>query len=399
MLYKWSSLNINDQYDSHFVPPFSAAADADEFFYQQYPHQSGVGSSLLNQVIVSSTHDKQDLNAFYLNNKQTYAYNVSIEKHCFSKINFNYEQSNNANNLNIWIAVDNVKTLLLDDFIMTHAITNETNSITMNNFNNNNINFLLNVKYFVLSPDALQNVHKMRAEFLHEPKIIKFGLLPSRLPYSSPRLFEIIGVDLNRINKKSKSVLDKAIFIIDNLNEEQDDLDSIDTASEKTSNDGLLIIDDYCHLAFASNKDVVFRVESRNNIKTVQQMPMCTCQSVYFYLNQIKDLKSALSLLNCRLTDFDFVLSCRKQLRDKCMTDSSDNTGLELNSQYRDNFLADFIKFWDYCITEAEPYHQQQQQIGVYNNDQQQPNQGAKNYFFSNTDLDTGNFSLNQTLK
>ena len=401
MHYKWSSLNFNDhQYDTHFVPPFSAAANVDEFFYghrQHSPPLSGVAATggLHNQVILSSTHDKQDLTAFYTNNKQTYAYNVSIEKHCFSNINFNYVASNNdENSLNIWIAVDNVKTLLVDDYIMTTGATNDSNLINTNN----NINFLLNVKYFVLSPDALQNVHKMRVEFLNEPKLFKFGLMPSRVPYKSPRRFELIGIDLNRVTKKAKSLLDTALFN-DALNAEEDNIEPSSASGISSGDSGLVTVDDYCHLAFASSKDALFRIESRNNaIMTGASAaaPVCTCQYVNIYLNQIKDLKSAASLLvDCQLRDgFEFVLKCRQQLLDKCLADTSsqlDATGLVLlNKQYGENYLSDFIKFWDYCITEADPY---QQQFGTNSHDQllQQNHAAKSNYFFSNTDLDTGN--------
>lgn len=361
-IYKWSQINLNnndnyDQYSNHFAPPFSISNA--EYFYNH-----GLNS---NQVLVNNDVNKQDLNTFYTNNKQTYAYNVSVERNCFYNIKFNYETTNNENNQNIWIVADNIKTLLVDDYIIDYPVVNGSNTIQTNN----NINFLLNVKYFVLSPNSLQNINQLRAEFLREPKLIKFGIMPLATG-KSRRQIKLIGIDLNSIKT-----------FHDSNEQEQDNLDDPYQTDQYHS----LTIENYCHIA--SSNDTFFNIESR----VAYNSQLCSCQSIYMVLNQIKDLKSALRLLNCRLADYNFVLNCRKQLEEKC--DSNNNKEIK----YDDKYLVDFVKFWDYCITEQDPLHdhfqsqqdQQQHQLQQQQHLNQNQNQAPKSYFFSNSDLDTGN--------
>lgn len=89
----------------------------------------------------------------------------------------------------------------------------------------------------------------------------------------------------------------------------------------------------------------------------------------------MKSFKTQTSFLNCNLKDLNFVLECRKQLEMEC------GSAAVVSGAYKQDYLSEFVKFWEYCITELE-HSSLDQHL-------------KSNSPYSNPDLDTGNLYFN----
>lgn len=327
-----------------------------EYFYNHLNINNGLNTiGLTNRLpgLGSNNHlvNKFDLATFYLKNKQAYSYNVSVEKGCFSNLSIRYDDSDEKYPKNIVLIADNIDTLLVDDFIL-----NKTDKF-------NNINFLLNVKNLALSGHSLDYVKYSVIEFLREPKLFKFGIAP--ISGSQERKIKIIG--LNTI---------KSIIQTDKLDEEtyrrENEFDYY--AESPTSNNPLLLeqdnvdlkndmrnfnenrrqliqtytlVDDNCYL-YKMPKQTKIELELRSKFDLLDQPEQqCSCQIIYFYSNHLDRNNHQLP---CKLNDMNFLNQCLKQQETKCQEKSISDL-IESNDKL---FLKDFVKFWNYCITEVD---------------------------------------------
>jgi hypothetical protein len=220
----------------------SLTLNNNEYFYSHLNINNG-----LNTIgLTSRLNESSD---FFFKNKQVYMYNVSIEAKCFAS-NFG----------SIYIASDNMHTLLVDDYVFDDGQTN--------------VNFLANVKHFVLSPNALSSVKQVKLVFLRQPNVFKFGLAVE--------------------NKYQRDIeLSGLIF-----------------------NDPLSIFDGNCNLTSRTNTRLTL-ANTRNT---------CTCQDIYFLYNKPDSSSSASSTLPC---DSGTVKKCFDHLKNECKYNKNDTSFLK----------------------------------------------------------------------
>ena len=424
--YLWPQHSPNTgQYSAHYALPSFQINN--EYFYNHLNINNGLNTiGITNRLTPAEKYslNKFDLYTFYLKNKQSYSYNVSIEKNCFSNLTFNYESPVGANNMNVWVAVDNIHTLLVDNFVFNYSTNNKNK---MPSLNSNNLNFILNVKHFALSPHALQHVKHVNIEFLREPKVFKFGLAP-QLKHShqnTRRNVNIVGLNLSSVkpnqiqpeygstnpssNKTSnENKLADEQFDSDYYSDvvEPDNLESMSENKNykselKTFNENRrhlitasALIDDNCNLASLPSSDTVISVEPRASFNSGPFNEACSCQAVYLLHNQIGSFKSLdqlieSNLLPCKVNDLGFVSTCFKQLELECAEKSGEysfSDGINENEPISEIFLKDYTKFWEYCITEMDPVLKGQ----LNANKDLNANSGTPNL-----NLDTGFYNFN----
>ncbi len=75
--------------------------------------------------------------------------------------------------------------------------------------------------------------------------------------------------------------------------------------------------------------------------------PTCSCQTIYFYLNRLDSLP-------CRLngSSNQIIGECVRQMNARCSSSTKDYVE---QGPKKAAFLWEFVKFWEYCITEREP--------------------------------------------
>ena len=420
--YLWPQHSPNTgQYSAHYAPPSFQINN--EYFYNHLNINNGLNTiGITNRLTPTEKYslNKFDLYTFYLKNKQSYSYNVSIEQNCFSNLTFNYDSPVGANNMNVWVAVDNIHTLLVDNFVFNY--TNNNNN-KMPSLISNNLNFILNVKHFALSTHSLQHVKHVNIEFLREPKVFKFGLAPqlTHTYQNTRRNVNKVGLNLNSVkpnqiqpeanlNSNKTSNENKLVdeqFDSDYYSDviEQDNLENMSENKNykselKTFNENRrhlittsALIDDNCNLASLPSSDTVISVELRASFNSGPFIEMCSCQAVYLLYNQISSFKSLdqlikSNLLPCKINDLGFVSTCFKQLELKCAEKSSEYSFSENEPINTEIFLKDYTKFWEYCITEMDPVLKGQHSS---NKELNNANSGSQ----PNPNLDTGFYNFN----
>lgn len=236
-----------------------------------------------------------DLRWFYKNHKQAYAYNVSIERGCFSDLAFNFDEGSE----NVWIVADNVNTLLVDGSI----VTSHRSDITDKNFN-----FLVNVKNFIMSPESFSDVNQVKLEFLTQPSILRFG---SRI--SQEHNIILKGLELNRRSEIiGQDTFDPHSFIQDTQ------------------------IESICELASMSS-NIVFSFIGSDESKE----GYCSCDTVYLLKNQMSGNKKILTA-PCKLSEATINV-CEENLKNICQ-----DKPLEAEGE------SHYVKFWEYCISEVD---------------------------------------------
>lgn len=235
-----------------------------------------------------------DLRRFYKNHKQAYAYNVSIERDCFSQLAFNFNEGGE----NVWIVADNVNTLLVDDSIVTSL-----RSDIIKNFN-----FLANVKNFIMSPESFSLVNQIKLEFLNQPSTLRFG---GRV--SQEHNIILKGLELNRKSEIiGQDIFDPHSFIQDTQ------------------------IESICELASMSS-NIVFSIIGSDESKE----DYCSCDTVYLLKNQMSGSKQ-IPTAPCKLSETTINV-CEENLKNVCLERP---LGAEVESHY--------VKFWEYCISEVD---------------------------------------------
>ena len=355
--YLWPLNNHQQQSNNyHLSPPFQLN---NEYFYNHLTSGLTNVVSLNNRLTGSKNQNNYDFKTFYINNLQTYSYNLSIERNTFSHMNI----TESKNDDNFWLIVDNVNSLLVDDFVF-------------NNSGFKSVNFIVNVRHLAMGKSSLQNIKNVRIEFLNAPKVLKLGLTQS-LNKNFNRVIKLIGLNLNNtkkvvensefqlFNKSSDSGGDDTVY--DYLSEQ----DNVDFAGDKIIDshydyrrkllNQVTIIDDYCQISSLPSSDTVIHLESRS----ATHGDYCSCQSLYLVMNQIKsfqyiDYLRDSNILNCKLQNETFFENCAKSLQEKCQEkkteDNSNVEGIGNNEQAnnKDTFLSDYVKFWSYCISETD---------------------------------------------
>lgn len=224
-----------------------------KYLWPQHSHLSTSSSSLLNNEYFYShlninnglntiglTSRLTESNDFFFKNKQAYSYNVSIEAKSFAQM---------TSLGTVFISSDNIHTLFIDDDIFDERI---------------DVNFLVNVKHFVLSPRALSNVKHVSINLLRQPNVFKFGVVPS-----SNGLKQDIRINGLIFNDSSSSVFDG-----------------------------------FCNLTSVSSKNTFLTLENTQNT--------CTCQNIYFLH---KELNLTTTTLPC---DLDKIEECLYILKNEC---------------------------------------------------------------------------------
>lgn len=320
--YKWTTnFGIGEQgsidrYTGLYQPPFSLSSD---FFYAG----------------IESEKNKYDLKNYYTIHKQAYAYNLSIEKDCFS----NADSKFMGKSENVWIVADNINTLLVDDMVVSNDKTNMKN-----------LNFLINVKNVVLSPKSFNNLNGIKMEFLREPEIINFNI-SDKLLGDFVQTIKLIGLNLNKRYDRF-------------LGPEQDDLDMEGFKIET-------MVDDYCKLSKLS-PNIVINIEPRF---IDEQSELCSCESLYLQMNQISKYNGIdSSMFNCKIGESTIPI-CQQRLERTC---ESKQFAVDHQSQ------TNFVKFWEYCISEED----QEEMTDKVNG-----NKNSGNYYLNNFNDPDGMFS------
>lgn len=383
-----NGINYNHQYSGHYVP--NVLPINSEYYYNQQMENDLSSLTLTGRIIENEDHDslnhysniKMDFKKFFSNNKQSYSYNFSIEKNCFSNLSLSFISGKNSNKhfsflKNIWIIADNVHTLYLDNFVFNYT----NSSLIDEKFNN--INFVLNLKNFVLSKQTLSHVQKADVEFIREPRVFKFGILP--------RVIKIVGLSLHYslINDTHDNLvlnnIDTNDEYIDSFDQENIDLIKLKYLANKRNSNAQtqrprqVKIYGFCDLqsiASIINQDTAIQLDLRSSSNEIE----CSCQMIYFMLNQINhyanlDELNSKNILPCKLTDFNLIETCKRHLEDICPDEEKN----------------DFVKFWEYCISEIDPQIKGHYIPNSNNFESQSNNLGSDtgNYLYNNfNDLD-----------
>lgn len=195
--YLWQSNNFNAYtgHHNHFYnsAPYIITSNND-LYYNRF-----VGDKTMAAAMTTSQEDKiHQKDRFYQLNKQIYSYNFSIEKNFFNDLNSaNHHYHQNQHVSQVSIVADNLHTLLIDDFLVNYSATSMSMMSKSVDFN-----FVINVKNFVLSPNALGYVYNVMAEFVREPLRVKLGLpkIDNNLVVvgtgTSKRTIRLIGLSL-----------------------------------------------------------------------------------------------------------------------------------------------------------------------------------------------------------
>ena len=120
--------------------------------------------------------------------KQTNAYNVSIERGCFSRLASLFPDTRAQN---IWLVADNINTLLIDDSIVSPSHGPSPN-----------LNFLVNVKHLILAPDSLQGLDHVQIEFLTQPRVLRLPM-GNNEPATTARHIALVCKPVDRIRELS----------------------------------------------------------------------------------------------------------------------------------------------------------------------------------------------------
>lgn len=121
---------------------------SNDFFYHRY-----------TAIVDASSDSSRNPDRFYLLNKQTYSYNLSIERNFLANLT-------TPTTRGVTIVCDNINTLLVDNYMVNS--TSKTNTAV--------VNFVLNVRHFMLYPESLVHVSDVSLEFVREPAVVKIGV-------------------------------------------------------------------------------------------------------------------------------------------------------------------------------------------------------------------------------
>jgi hypothetical protein len=371
-------------------PMFSSNTD---YFYNHLNINNGLNAMGLSNRIVQDNEyfpNKFDVFNFYLRNKQSYSYNVSFEKNCFSNLNFSYTKSSEARNF--FIAVDNINTLLIDNFIFNYNNSKQRVGSTLSM---NNLNLVLNVKHVVFSENSLQYIKNVRIEFLTDPRVLKLGLAAQSLDQSElvgQRVIRLAGLtNANRLRHdghQQQQQLSNEYEEFDEHNHQEKSLVDRNLKLQfKTFNhqrrsfmNTYTFIDNMCNLTSIEKQDAVINMEFRVD----SSMEVCSCQIIYLFYNQIKHFRALSELLSsnilpCKLNELSLISNCVNQL--VCHSKQT-QSGIKINQ----NYLSDYVKFWEFCISEVEPSikNTNSNVLSFKNEQQESVNQLDTGYFYNN---------------
>jgi hypothetical protein len=336
-LYSDGSVNLDQAFIRNDLFPGNSSSSS--FFNNgnnYYSFNHNLNKNRLN--VYDKSSDIIDI--FYADNKQTYRYNFSIEKNCFS--NLTTTTANGVKNLKI--IADNIDTLLIDDFIVNYS--NNQQQKKQQQFNNN-IYFLVNVKHLALSQETLKNVYKTWIEFLRTPLNFKLGLASQQHHQKQQRIIKLSGFNRNLLEISKLSI--PSVF---NKNSFQ-------------NNKKEMSIDNSCQISMIPNDDTIINLDPSGFKFTPLK---CTCQMVELVYNQL-DTNRLENVLPCTVPNSDFIASCRQQLESKCQFflnrqqqgarlgfyNEDDNLELNKRNGNIENFLDNYVKLWTFCISEPDP--------------------------------------------
>jgi hypothetical protein len=302
---------------------YSSSSNGDYFY-----GGGGVGFDTASSYSKNEQNKKISLKSFYKTNKNLNSYNFSVEKDCFK--NF----TSTTPNLNqVLLVADNIHTFLMDNEVFSSSTTNLF------------LNFILNVKHFVLSVQSLSTVKNIHLNFIKEPRVFKLGLENENYSFSAQRLIKISGLEnlqIDNNNNDNNPVNNRKLH---NNDYDNSPIDSRALLKIQSS----FVAEDLCQLKSIPKSHTMILFE---DYSSSDKEECSSCQVIQLVYNQLKDLKSLYEVRNskilpCKLKDLSFLENCMSELETKCSKLSQNEEKILKKNSY--------VKFWEYCISESDP--------------------------------------------